>query len=226
MASGTGGDHPADVVTGPGRAGDAGKESLGAAPAWKQQQASRGSGGAGWVRCQLSGDTGGDGPSRTACTPSLSPLLHPASGGSLPACRHLATPSSPCRSGGWSILLPAASASLHGRRGCRGAERLPGPRRAASPLPGAAGLGIPGLAGSAGTHRHQGPPGRHLCAGAVPVTGTPGAGPYRTSHLALQPFIALPWMAARRHGALPSLRARWLIVIPWRWTPTGVACQG
>lgn len=68
--------------------------------------------------------------------------------------------------------------------------------------------------------------GRHLCTGAGWVTGTPGAGPYRTSHLSLQPFIAQPWPAAWRHGALPGLCARWLIVIPWHWTPTGVGCQG
>lgn len=165
-------------------------------------------------------------PRAPSCTWQVGGLLQPAGTSppqALPAAR--AAGASFCRQP-QQVCTGAGAAAV--QRGCRApaVQHLLRSRRAASALPGAAGLGIPGLAGSAGTHRHQGPPSRHLCAGAVPVTGTPGAGPYRTSHLALQPFIALPWLAARRHGALPSLRARWLIVIPWRWTPTGVACQG
>lgn len=82
------------------------------------------------------------------------------------------------------------------------------------------GLGIPSCVGS--TPDYQGPPGRHLSGS----DGNSRAGPYRTSHLAPQPFPALPWLAARQHSVLPSLIARWLIAIPWRWTPTGVGCQG
>lgn len=82
------------------------------------------------------------------------------------------------------------------------------------------GAGHPRLCGL--SPGQQGPPGRHLRSSY----GNSWAGPSRTSHLALQPFPALPWLVARRHSMLPSLIARWLIAIPWPWTPTGVGCQG
>lgn len=152
-------DHPADAAAGPGRAGDAGKQSPGAAPAWKQPRASRGRGDAGWFGCWA---PGGDGPSSAGSAPSLSERGLPST---LLASR-CPKPSLPLA--GQSILLPAAPA-----QGGRSTERLPGPRWAAARLPGAAGLGIPGPAGL-GSAGHRGRPGWHLHAGAVPVTGAPG----------------------------------------------------
>ena len=180
-------------------------------------EALMGWGGAGWGGHQVSGVPRGDGSLRATSAPSPSPLQRPACAGSpQPAGTSLhralraawADGASCC----WQLQLRTL-ARLRRHGGCRGAEGLLGPRAgdARSCRAWQAPLGTAGPA-----------PARRGCAGDRNSWGGPL--PYLTPH---STALYCPALAGcPRHGALPSLCARWLMAIPWRWTPTGVSCQG
>lgn len=120
------------------------------------------------------------------------PLLPLVGGDSSPAWWHLAAPNPRCVCG-WNILLLAAPARCPaGLVGSRDATRMGGCQ---DPARTSAGRGSP-----AAWAEQSAPDSRALpAATCVPVTGTPpGAGPYRTSHLA--PSLPCP-------GPLPGSTA-------------------
>lgn len=149
------------------------------------------------------------------------PLAPPAPGRWAPPLQHAGT-----------LLPQTPRARVAGTSCCRQLQRgaqhacwalgMPQPWLAARILPGPQRAGDPQLCGLSTQPQPPGPswpPPARQCR-------EPQGGPLPYLTPCSQPFPALPWLAARQHSGLPSLIARWLIVIPWCWTPIGVGCQG
>lgn len=174
-----------------GRAGQAARGSTagGAAPAWKQPWASKGWRGAGWAGRWVTGGSPGVRALELSLHPSLSPLFASWVRGPLVP---------------WDLSVPRAGphgapCPLSTLPSCW--QLLLRALRGGSSAPWSRGQGLGHHPGTAA------PPRRHLRARAGPVTGTPGAGPYRTSHLAPSPL--LPCL-----GQLPGGTARCQVSVP------------